>query len=80
MKKSNMKSLVHVEDLTIEAEPAIDKHIEFIKNQMLWEYSQQLAVDRLRRRQERIAEARAAVAEYKARRPEEGGEEQVGCT
>lgn len=43
-----------------EAEPALKKHMEFIKSEMVWEISQELAADRQRRRDQRIAEARAA--------------------
>lgn len=42
------------------AEPALKKHMDYIKSEMVWDISQQLAEDRLRRRDERIAEARAA--------------------
>ncbi|KAJ5352897.1 hypothetical protein N7452_001871 [Penicillium brevicompactum] len=43
-----------------EAEPALKKHMEFIKSEMVWEISQELAADRQRQRDQRIAEARAA--------------------
>ncbi|CAI7655906.1 unnamed protein product [Penicillium bialowiezense] len=40
----------------LKAEPAMKKHMEHIKNEMVWDMSQELAAERTRRRERQIAE------------------------